>query len=748
MKLKVEETGKQKILLLYKSPSPLLSELEIILTKYTFEIFRSTKLPPRLEQFDHIFIFASAVSSKLLQIPKIPTTLIVSNTALYQKALHTYKDTQIKIINIDTKNTDPQTIENMIWFILSKSGERGLNLEKSIKKIEKKPPSLSHPKWKPKKRHIFSLILFLLLFIETFFIFPLSFSFLYLYKTTQSLKQGEITKAQQNLYTGQLFLSVASTTYSIARPVLSFFYLALLPDNLFAMNRDAFSLTAIGLETTENGKKLVSLILKKDKSESEIAETQYRLDNLTKQVKTVSNKVSVILPKLDFDIPIIKKTHTTLEELNSSLTQLSKLLQQAHVFLGSDGEKKYLLLFQNNMELRPGGGFIGSYGIATFDHYSLKKLEIQDVYEADGQLKGHIDPPDAIRKYLQQPNWFLRDSNFSPDFPTNYNQAVFFLSKEMNISGLDGGIAITTTAINTLLSSFGDIYLPDFDETITKDNFYIKTQTHVENNFFAGSIQKRSFLSSLTQQLLLRLDDASPQTLFSSFKKSLNEKQIVVFMNNKDIQKSIDSLGWSGKLITPLCALNIDACSLDMFFPVDANLGVNKTNFFLERLLNLKVKITSDGLVKNTATLLYRNNSSEGVFPGGTYKNYLQIYLPLGSKIKHITKNGTLVEQYDTEDEGLFTKVSFYLEVLPKASDSIEIAYELRDPIPKGHGAYQLVVQKQIGTPNTDIHLEISLPGNISLINNNFSAVEKDGKVVYNTTLSSDKIFLIEFTKK
>jgi hypothetical protein len=219
-------------------------------------------------------------------------------------------------------------------------------------------------------------------------------------------------------------------------------------------------------------------------------------------------------------------------------------------------------------------------------------------------------------------------------------------------------------------------------------------------------------------------------------------------MNNKDIQKSIDSLGWSGKLITPLCALNIDACSLDMFFPVDANLGVNKTNFFLERLLNLKVKITSDGLVKNTATLLYRNNSSEGVFPGGTYKNYLQIYLPLGSKIKHITKNGTLVEQYDTEDEGLFTKVSFYLEVLPKASDSIEIAYELRDPIPKGHGAYQLVVQKQIGTPNTDIHLEISLPGNISLINNNFSAVEKDGKVVYNTTLSSDKIFLIEFTKK
>ena len=68
------------------------------------------------------------------------------------------------------------------------------------------------------------------------------------------------------------------------------------------------------------------------------------------------------------------------------------------------------------MELRPTGGFIGSYAIMTFDKGRLAEIVVNDVYTADGQLKGHVDPPEPIRKYLGEGGWFLRDSNWDPDF--------------------------------------------------------------------------------------------------------------------------------------------------------------------------------------------------------------------------------------------------------------------------------------------------------------------------------------------
>jgi hypothetical protein len=59
-------------------------------------------------------------------------------------------------------------------------------------------------------------------------------------------------------------------------------------------------------------------------------------------------------------------------------------------FLGVGNEKKdYLVLLQNEMELRATGGFIGSYGILSFQNGRLMGFDIKDVYEADGQLKGH-----------------------------------------------------------------------------------------------------------------------------------------------------------------------------------------------------------------------------------------------------------------------------------------------------------------------------------------------------------------------
>ena len=81
-------------------------------------------------------------------------------------------------------------------------------------------------------------------------------------------------------------------------------------------------------------------------------------------------------------------------------------------FLGTDGKRReYLVLLQNEAELRPGGGFIGSLGFLSFEGGYLLNFEVKDVYEADGQLKGHVEPPEEIKTYLGEAGWYLRDAN-------------------------------------------------------------------------------------------------------------------------------------------------------------------------------------------------------------------------------------------------------------------------------------------------------------------------------------------------
>lgn len=744
MRLTIEEGQHISLLILGKENNPCINALKNMLASYSIEVITSSRTPHRLDQFQYVFLLDDR---EILLPKKIPLVLFLfQNKKRFERITHR-NNTYDKIINIDINETDQHILQNVLWFIFSTSSEKGLNVERSLKKHIPKKKLFPIFKRRITKKILIVASLTIFFVVEFFFIIPTLIGGIFLYKSGQALKNYDVNSAQNYLYASQPFISLGNTSYQISRPVLSFFFLALLPDDINGLENTGYSFIQTSLQTSQNGKTILSLLLQKNKTVSEKKETIQRISYLKNQLESLSQEMNTLEGKLDLPFKQAQQAKDSLIKNNKTLDQLNQLLTKSDSVLGKDTEKNYLVLFENNMELRPGGGFIGSYGIITLKDYTITQIGVHDVYDADGQLKGHIDPPDAIRTYLNQPHWFLRDSNFSPDFPENYNKAIYFLDQEVSHPPFDGGMAITTTAINNILQATGDIYLPDYNETINKDNFYIKTETHVETGFFPGSIQKKTFLSSLVNQILIKLETTSPKDLFLAVKKSLDEKQMVVYLADNDIQKNIDQSGWSGKLLVPQCAITIPQCIIDGFFSVDANLGVNKANFFINRLLSMKVAINNDGVIKNTATLLYSNDSSYEVFPGGTYKNYLQIFLPLGATVSQITKDGTLVDNYTTQTNDFFTIISFYTEVLPKSSQTITITYQLKNHVQKGLGAYELVVQKQIGAPNSDLQFEISFPDNLSIVNHNFDALAKDQKLIYNTSLSSDKIFLIEFMK-
>src|SRR5262249_34451039 len=113
----------------------------------------------------------------------------------------------------------------------------------------------------------------------------------------------------------------------------------------------------------------------------------------------------------------------------------SILLDDAPALLGVGTPSTYLLLAMDRSELRTGGGFIGNYGILTLQNAHLQQTHLQDTYVLDAAYfaKTGKEPPATYPWWpyhgaSAEYGWGLRDSNLSPDFPTNARTALGILS--------------------------------------------------------------------------------------------------------------------------------------------------------------------------------------------------------------------------------------------------------------------------------------------------------------------------------
>lgn len=745
---------KQEVLIVDAQNTTIGNLLKSELKKFDADVFVSPKLPNTYHLFHLIFIINAEDLSEISRL-KSSQKIILLFVGKKREAKTTLEKIKkrslgnIKIIYLGDDQVGSRDLERILWFSLSKSSEVFLSLETTLQTSSRvKKDSFLNKDWKKiftRKR----ILLFSLFFILIYHIFSIPFmglsSYLFL-KSVTSFGKGDIPQANRYLSVGRAFHNVSKNLYRSVRPTYLLFSLALVPDTAVDINDTTDSLLKKTIISYENAKQVISLILQKFKSEEERQLLLVRISKMRTDLDEIESDLLVLEQKLPDQLAQVKKVKQDIREGIDLMRKTRRLLPHLEYLLAKDTQQQYLLLFANNMELRPGGGFIGSFGILTMKDLTLEGIEVFDVYDADGQLDFHVDPPDPIRRYLNQPNWFLRDSAFSSDFFDNYTQAKFFLREEMGFENFSGGILLTMTSIQNILEAFDTITLADFNETVTKDNFYIKAQLYAEKNFFPGSIQKKNFLGSLTKHLLINLDRAPVSELLQMLKKSLDEKQIVVILEDPEIQSVFDSLYWAGKTITPKCATSAP-CIGDYVFPFDANLGVNKANFFVNRTISQKIVVEEDGTIQNQFIVKLKNDSTEGVFPGGTYKNYFQILLPKDAELISLTKNNTTVREYD-EIETQFKVIGFYLEVPTQSSSEIKVEYRLNQKLPQGKSNYQLIFQKQIGSKNSDISLELILPSNVSAVNQNFSPVVKDNRIFYNTNLSTDKIFLIELVRK
>jgi len=417
----------------------------------------------------------------------------------------------------------------------------------------------------------------------------------------------------------------------------------------------------------------------------------------------------------------------------------------------------FLVVFQNNAELRPTGGFIGSLMKVNIEDGKIIDTTVLDVYDVDGQLKGHIDPPQPIRDLLSQEHWYLRDSNWNPDFSLSAEKIAWFYNKETGET-VDGVIGINASFVTKLLAITGPIQLLDGGDTITADNFFAKSLYYTQNNFFPGSTQKKDFLGSLMNgmsHLLFSGKYISAPQLFEAIQQSLVTRNIQLYFTDPEAQQLADQFQWGGQVpLKTLCEIKTP-CIGDFIMINEANLGVNKANVFITRQDMRDITVKTNGLSAVITRTIKNHSAGE---PGsGTYKTYIRFFLPSSAVVTSLTIDGEVVPvktvtkngipplpygEYDTSLPGL-TGIAVALEIPVGKEKTIRLAYEIQNAVIYNTEKVQveLYEQKQSGIDTAPTVIKLRYPTSwkpITALDQLSATLANQGYLEYNTTMSQD----------
>lgn len=455
--------------------------------------------------------------------------------------------------------------------------------------------------------------------------------------------------------------------------------------------------------------------------------------------------------------------------INDGLIQLYQATDLLLAVLGEKSEQKYLLVFVNSNELRATGGFMGSFAILDIDRGVIKNMNIPagGTYDIQGQLIPKVISPEPL--HLINPRWEFQDSNWWPDYPTSAKKMAWFYQSSNN-PPVDGVITVSSNFMVKLLDIFGSVNMPQYNRVISKDNFIQETQKIVELEYDKKENRPKQFLSDLAPKILERVFNADRNQLtklLENIKESLNQRQIMVYFNNQEVQKLIGDFGWDGKL------RQTDG---DFLSVVKSNIAGGKTDGIIKDTIQHQAEVQADGSIIDTVKIISRHNgiSGQSVFTGVQNNSYIRFYVPLGSTLidasgfkkppenlfekpkpeyqidydllnnesKHETDEKTGTDVYMENGKTVFGNWTML-----KAGATGEVMIKYRLPFTltsQSQNAfyYSLLFQKQAGTENNELFSNLKLNDNLKILAKFPADITSEGnEISFHGNLITDQFY-------
>ena len=437
----------------------------------------------------------------------------------------------------------------------------------------------------------------------------------------------------------------------------------------------------------------------------------------------ITEKISLIEESIFYLYPNENKTENEtqqrwidyLEKTKENLSLTQQLPGFFSSLFGGEGKKTYLVLLQNNLEIRPTGGFIQDFLLLTFDKGMLIDTQTFNTQEVDSLLPGLVAPPAELQKYLGEKNWFMRDSNWDPDFPTTAQRAAWFV-KEALKKQVDGVLAMNFYVAQDLIEALDTIEISDHQETLTKNNLFERVEFHSDAEFVQNAAQNKDYTHLVFSQLFKRIKTASPEEMnkiIGAFYQSLESKDLLISLFDQKNQEILQQLGWNGEVISPMCPQRFPQtnCFVEQTYQVETNIGLNKVNGYIERKIEERIELGEKN-IKHIRTVVFSNKAKSDGWPLGAYKLYLRFISGKNTQAKEVLVNGKkidggLASVYNEKDKKV---VGFPLEVPKDSVVTVQYTYETGKVLDEPF-SFLFFDQKQPGIEVENRRTTIYFPG-------------------------------------
>ena len=552
----------------------------------------------------------------------------------------------------------------------------------------------------------------------------------------QAVGQQDLVKIKKELKTSQTSLRELDSTYK------GISWLGIVPflgsyvrdgQNAISAAKYGFEAADVVIETIEPYADIIGFSSDVKQSGSPEETTQDRIDFVIKTIPGLLPKIDLLSEKAELikkEVDLIDaerypenafgfavreklKEGKDLVDVASELVANSKpLMEVAPDLLGIKDEKRYLVIFQNDKELRPTGGFITAYSIAKVNKGRFEPVLSDDIYNLDNKYKPKVEAPGPLIKYIKGPyllstNLRLRDMNWSPDF----GEAMKLFGKEVEsvgIKNIDGIIAVDTQVLVNILDVIGPIGVSGFGEYSTKEVPDCKCpQVIYELESFAdiegpivwsenepGKIvyappnydNRKKIIGPLMNSILanaLGQPKEKLAPLFEAVFKSFIEKHVLFYASNAKAQEALDAFGIAGTL---------KDYEGDYLHINNANLGGRKSNLYIKEEISQEMEVGKDGSIVKTVIITYKNPEKHDGWLNSVLPNWVRIYVPKGSELIDFAGVEEKVDPYEELGKTVFAG---FFKLRPEGIAKVTLKYKLPFKTSK---EYKLFIQKQPGS--------------------------------------------------
>ena len=379
---------------------------------------------------------------------------------------------------------------------------------------------------------------------------------------------------------------------------------------------------------------------------------------------------------------MLRDTITNLKDQFEGMTELfvnaKPLIKKLPEILGSEKEKTYLILYQNDKERRATGGFLTFYAIFKIKNGKMTIYRSDDIYSLDATIANHPAAPPEITTYHKGVSQFyIRDSNLSPDFVQSVKLFEGLYKRSGARVEYDGIIALDSKILVDMLTIFGDVNVNGIKFSAVNDKrcncpqviYTLFDLVDRPVGYFRDN--RKGILGDLMYRLFYNAIGFSPSkywgTLMQTMFKNLEEKHILVYFVDPETQKSLEQMNFAGAKANMFVNEEIDSKTNGK----DREVVVNFRNPYPSSDCNLE----RGGLCLNA-----------------TPRNWIRFYVPEGSKLIGLEGSIKKVQTYDELGKTVFEG---YLEVIPQGKATVSVKYTLPSSINTNN--YSLLIQKQPG---------------------------------------------------